>query len=48
MEEYECENCNAEFTVDILNPEYHLYPVKYCPHCGTAVSSDYYDDEEDY
>ena len=40
MGEYECPNCNFEFDVDVLNSEYHLYKVNYCPNCATPLEED--------
>ena len=40
MGEYQCTNCNFEFDVDILNAEYHMYRVNYCPNCGTPLEED--------
>lgn len=37
MGEHHCDNCNCEFDVDIMNAEYHLYEIKYCPNCGAPL-----------
>jgi len=44
MDEYLCEQCNLEFEIDILNPEYHLYNISYCPNCGSPIEEEYYDE----
>jgi hypothetical protein len=43
MGEHHCDNCNCDFDVDILNAEYHLYRITYCPSCGSPI-----DDDEEY
>jgi len=37
MGEHQCDNCKCEFDVDIMNAEYHLYEIKYCPNCGAPL-----------
>lgn len=40
MGENVCDNCNCEFDIDIMNAEYHLYQVQYCPNCGSPLESE--------
>lgn len=40
MGEHHCENCSCEFDVDIMNAEYHLYEVTYCPNCGAPLEDE--------
>lgn len=40
MGEHHCENCSCEFDVDIMNAEYHLYEITYCPNCGAPLEDE--------
>lgn len=39
-QEYLCQNCEFEFDIDVLNVQYHLYTVRYCPNCGSPMDDD--------
>lgn len=49
MTEYECRNCEAVFSIKIINESEEQSKVAICPFCAEDLDSeeDYFDDEEE-
>lgn len=48
--EYECADCNALFTVDIIEDSDEASTPQFCPFCGSediGTEDDHLDDDED-